>query len=68
MSGGHDRGAFDTVQVQRCQRGFLISTGGGMGLMGYLYAFDRIEDAAAWLVEQYANFPEPEEKAEPAQC
>lgn len=54
-----DRGVHGEVNFIRCARGFLITTGGPhSGMLGTLYAFDHIEDVAAWFVEQYANPPE----------
>jgi hypothetical protein len=60
----HDRGAHQEVSFMRCARGFLLTTGNrASGMMGALYAFDRIEDVAAWFVEQYREM-EPEEASE----
>lgn len=56
----HDRGAFADLNFMKCARGFLLSASRGPGLMGEMFAFDRIEDVGAWLVEQYSNPPEPE--------
>lgn len=54
----HDRGSFDEISLQRCERGFLIQCRPmHSGYKTPLYAFDRIEDAAKWLVEQYRETP-----------
>lgn len=53
-----DRGALDSLTFRRCAKGFVLQ---GMSNweeakqngMVTTYAFDRIEDLAAWLVEQY---------------
>lgn len=40
----------------RCRRGFLLdTTHRDFGGMGEMFAFDRIEDVGAWLVEQYGG-------------
>ena len=50
----HDRGAYNEITFMRCERGFVIRTSGmERGYTGAVYAFDRAEDAAAWIVEQY---------------
>lgn len=55
-----DRGAFSTLTFNRCARGYTLSVArdfrGDMG--GPHFAFDKIEDVAAWLVEQYGP-PKP---------
>lgn len=52
-----DRGAFGQLTFTRAARGFTlhVSDYGRQG--GALFAFDRIEDVAAWLVEQYGPPP-----------
>jgi hypothetical protein len=50
----HDRGALERLTFQRCIRGFTLSAYDIQRDDRTLYAFDRIEDLAAWLVEEYA--------------
>lgn len=58
-----DRGAFSTMTFNRCARGFTLSASNTYDKMnGPHFAFDKIEDVAAWLVEQYG----PPPKAAPA--
>jgi hypothetical protein len=46
----------DRLEFTKCARGFLVSKSrDGFGMMSPLYAFDRVEDAAAWIVEQFAE-------------
>lgn len=50
-----DRGALSQLNFSRCERGFILTDGGqGMGFLHRIWAFDRIEDLAGWLVEQYS--------------
>lgn len=51
----HDRGAFNQLSFVRCERGFILTDSGSeMGYLRRVWAFDRVEDLAGWLVEQYA--------------
>lgn len=57
-----DRGAFSALEFRKCSRGFTLFATPGQGMIGDVYAFDRIEDVAGWLVEQYGEpRPTPEE-------
>lgn len=38
-----------------CERGFIFRSGREYEGIGKVYAFDRVEDAAAWLVEQFTG-------------
>ena len=58
----YDRGAFRSLTFERCARGFTIGAYSINNDSRATFAFDHIEDLAAWLVEQYANPPVPEEK------
>lgn len=53
MKKEYDRGAFDRLRFERCARGFVLFADAGPGLIGEMFAFDRVEDVGAWLVEQY---------------
>lgn len=56
----HDRGAFDRLRFARCVRGFTLTVDSfeDRYIVPPTFAFDRIEDLAAWLVGQYsANVP-----------
>lgn len=53
----HDRGAFSELRFQRCERGFILMAQRHVGELGSMFAFDRIEDLAAWLVGQYREDP-----------
>lgn len=48
-----DRGAFAQLTFNRCVRGFTLVAHSLDRDARYTLAFDRIEDLAAWLVEQY---------------
>jgi len=51
-----DRGAHSELTFMRCARGFVVRSGSHYsGEIGVVYAFDHIEDVAAWFVEQYAQ-------------
>ena len=53
-----DRGAFNEITFMRCARGFMLRTCAPQsGMVAQMFAFDRIEDLAAWLVEQYTSPP-----------
>ena len=54
----YDRGAFKNLIFQRCDRGFLLRADFHTDTTNALFAFDRVEDVAAWLVEQYRDAPE----------
>lgn len=43
------------LQFMRCKRGFLFRVGAKYDGFGEMFAFDNIEDAAAWLVEQFRD-------------
>jgi len=53
-----DRGTHNAVRFERCARGFVLVGGEERGMLGTMYAFDHIEDVAAWFVEQYRAMPE----------
>jgi hypothetical protein len=55
--GGFDRGAFNALSFCRCVRGFTLTVNEAASnyLVPPTFAFDRIEDLAAWLVEQYGE-------------
>lgn len=51
-----DRGTFNTLTFNRCARGFTLSATGDYRLgdrQGPHFAFDKVEDLAKWLVQQY---------------
>ena len=48
-----DRGAFSELHFIRCARGFVFSAQREPGYLASMYAFDRVEDAAAWLIAEY---------------
>lgn len=56
-----DRGAYDSMTFNRCARGFTLSATGGYDRVssGPHFAFDKVEDVAKWLVEQYGPAPKP---------
>jgi hypothetical protein len=54
----HDRGAFDILSFKRCARGFTLDAREMHRDWHATFAFDHIEDLAAWLVEQYAQWIE----------
>lgn len=44
------------LTFEQCARGFVLREGGGEhGRFPVIYAFDRIDDLADWLVEKYAD-------------
>lgn len=55
----YDRGAFRKLSFDKCARGYTLTGGYDIhrDIVGPVFAFDRIEDLAAWLVEQYAEVP-----------
>ena len=61
-----DRGSQSELQFRRCERGFMLVAGAGGGDYGTFFAFDKIEDLAAWLVDQYGHPTEPDDS--PTQC
>jgi hypothetical protein len=54
---GPDRGAFDELKFNRCARGFVLRATDDYGRRHTTFAFDRVEDVAKWLVEQYGPLP-----------
>lgn len=38
-----------------CERGFVLMDGDRMGMIPTMYAFDRIEDVAAWLIRNFRS-------------
>jgi hypothetical protein len=62
--GQTDRGALADLNFAVCDRGFLLRAG-SFGEFSRVFAFDRIEDLAEWMVEQYhdAHRPSEEQKA-----
>lgn len=48
-----DRGEGHEFKIIRCERGFIITYQDGAGCYGSTWAFDNIDDAAKWLVEQW---------------
>ncbi len=52
-----DRGAHRELTFMRCERGFLLRVVDLQRIGGEIFAFDRIEDVGAWLVEQYRDPP-----------
>lgn len=48
----------DKLTLTQCVRGFLVSEAPSHERMiTPMYAFDKIEDVAAWIVEQYSAKP-----------
>jgi hypothetical protein len=64
----HDRGAFSQLTFTRCVRGFTLTVYDMERDSRAAFAFDRVEDLAAWLVEQYCDLPDDDGcvKAEPS--
>ncbi len=50
-----DRGAHPVFRFEVCAKGFLITSGSGFGEIGVQYAFDRIDDVAAWIAYEYRH-------------
>lgn len=53
-----DYGSFTTLNFVKCARGFVLVSGQDYGRSGQphaTFAFDRIEDVAQWLVEEYGH-------------
>jgi hypothetical protein len=46
------------ARLQKCTRGYLLQSSGGVGMMSAMFAFDRIEDVAAFLVEYLSEQPQ----------
>jgi hypothetical protein len=56
----YDREAFRSLLFERCARGFTLAAHNINSDTRVTFAFEHIEDLAAWLVEQYGDLPEPE--------
>lgn len=56
-SDAFDRGAFRTLTFEHCVRGFTLGAYQLERDARRTFAFDRIEDLAAWLVDQYSDQP-----------
>jgi hypothetical protein len=54
-----DRGSYSTLTFARCSRGFTLNAQTDYNRSQHTFAFDKIEDVAAWLVEQYGPPPKP---------
>ena len=50
-----DKGEGFRFEVRRCERGFVILQQDCPGAFGRMWAFDTINGAASWLMEQWAE-------------
>lgn len=50
-----NKSTHEALRFRKCRRGYLVAVDERYGELGDSYAFDRIEDVAAWLVEQYSG-------------
>lgn len=51
----HDRGAFNELIFQRCERGFILRQESHATPVLKVWAFDDIHALASWLVYQYGD-------------
>ncbi len=50
-----DKNTINRATFDRCAKGFVFHVDCGAGMLSETYAFNKVDEAAAWLVDQFVD-------------